>query len=42
MQRLEAMYLKKFNAMDALVARFKSTQDFLTQQLKALEPKSNQ
>ncbi len=41
MQRLEAMYLKKFNAMDALVARFKSTQDFLTQQLKALEPKSD-
>jgi len=41
MDRLEAYYFKKFNAMDALVAQFKSTGDFLTQQLKALEPKSN-
>ncbi|BCX89076.1 flagellar hook-associated protein 2 [Methylomarinovum tepidoasis] len=41
MQRLEAMYLRRFNAMDALVAQFKSTGDFLTQQLKALEPKSD-
>ncbi len=41
MERLEAFYLKKFNAMDALVARMKSTGDFLTQQLKALEPKSD-
>jgi len=41
MDRLERYYFNKFNAMDALVARFKSTGDFLTQQLKALEPKSN-
>ncbi len=41
MERLEVFYLKKFNAMDALVAQFKSTGAFLTQQLKALEPKSD-
>ncbi|GAB6068694.1 hypothetical protein JCM13664_20150 [Methylothermus subterraneus] len=38
MERLEEFYLKRFNAMDKLVAKFKATSDALTQQLKALQP----
>lgn len=41
MEQLESFYLKKFNAMDALVAQFKSTSDYLTQQLEALKPKTD-
>ncbi len=41
MEQLESFYLKKFNAMDALVAQFKSTSDYLSQQLEALKPKTD-
>lgn len=40
MDRLEAFYLKKFNAMDQLVAKLKASSEALAQQLKALQPNS--
>ncbi|MCX8048122.1 MAG: flagellar filament capping protein FliD [Methylohalobius sp.] len=41
MEKLEEFYLKRFNAMDQLVAKFKAISDALTQQLKALQPQTD-
>ncbi len=40
MEQLESFYLKKFNAMDQLVAKLKQTSESLAQQLKALQPQT--
>lgn len=40
MEQLEQFYLKKFNAMDQLVAKMKAASEALAQQLKALQPQT--